>query len=107
VILSNIDTDTLRETIRKNELDVDGFITAEQIGSYKPGTGHWTAFFERYKIEKSKELHVAQSVFHDIIPASKLGLSTAWINRYGEPDPVGVSPTYSFLGLSELNSLLS
>jgi FMN phosphatase YigB (HAD superfamily) len=27
---------------------------------------------------------VAQSHFHDIAPATELGLSSVWINRYGE-----------------------
>jgi len=107
IILSNIDTDILRETIRKNQLDVDGYITAEEIGSYKPAVGHWTTFFERYKVEKSNVLHVAQSLFHDIIPATKLGLSTVWINRYDEIEPLEVGPSYTFRNLAELNNLLS
>ncbi len=27
-------------------------------------------------------MHVAQSYFHDIVPANELGLCTIWINRY-------------------------
>ena len=26
-------------------------------------------------------LHVAQSLFHDVVPAAKVGLPTAWIDR--------------------------
>jgi 2-haloacid dehalogenase len=26
-------------------------------------------------------LHVAQSLYHDHVPAKRLGLSTAWVNR--------------------------
>jgi len=29
-------------------------------------------------------VHVAASLFHDIAPASSLGLRTIWINRLGE-----------------------
>ncbi|MFM8415938.1 MAG: hypothetical protein ACKOAT_00390, partial [Actinomycetota bacterium] len=28
-------------------------------------------------------LHVAQSLFHDHVPAQLVGLKTVWINRYG------------------------
>jgi FMN phosphatase YigB (HAD superfamily) len=28
-------------------------------------------------------LHVAQSLFHDHVPAQAAGLRTVWINRYG------------------------
>ena len=107
VILSNIDTQILRDTIEENDLDVDGYITAEEIGSYKPAFGHWKYFFEKYNVEKSNVLHVAQSVFHDIIPATKLSLSTAWINRYEDPVPQNVHPTYSFQKLSEVIQLFS
>jgi 2-haloacid dehalogenase len=32
-------------------------------------------------ISDPKLLHVAQSVYHDIIPAKSMGLSTVWVNR--------------------------
>jgi FMN phosphatase YigB (HAD superfamily) len=104
VILSNIDRGTLKETIRKNSLDVDGYITAEDVGSYKPSFGHWNRFYEMYKVSKERTLHVAQSIYHDIIPCSKLAISTAWINRYSETNPLSVNPTYVF---DDLRSLLT
>ncbi len=107
IILSNVDTQILRDTIEENDLDLDGYITAEEIGSYKPAFGHWKSFFERYKVEKSNVLHVAQSVFHDIIPATEIGLATAWINRYDDPATQKGRPTYSFQKLSELIALFS
>lgn len=103
VILSNIDRDLLKETILQNGLDVDGYITAEDVGSYKPAPGHWNRFFEGYKGSKETTLHVAQSIYHDIIPSSKLAIPTAWINRYSEANPPGISPSYV---LGDLRSLL-
>lgn len=38
VILSNIDRNLLKDTIHQNNLDVDGYITAEDVGSYKPSS---------------------------------------------------------------------
>ena len=32
-------------------------------------------------IRRSEILHVAQSQFHDIIPATEMGLASAWIHR--------------------------
>jgi 2-haloalkanoic acid dehalogenase type II len=106
VILSNIDKDILKETILRNSLDVDGYITAEDVGSYKPSPGHWDRFFDAYKTRKEATLHVAQSIFHDIIPCSKLAISTAWINRYSEPNPPGINPTYVLGDLKSLTGLL-
>ncbi len=107
IILSNIDKDILKETILRNSLDVDGYITAEDVGSYKPSPGHWDRFFDAYKTKKEATLHVAQSIFHDIIPCSKLAISTAWINRYNEATPPAVNPTYVFDDLKSLMRLLT
>src|SRR5208283_3623350 len=84
IILSNIDGETLKKTLLQNNLEVDGWITAEDVGSYKPSFEHWHRFFDRYNASKKETLHVAQSLFHDIIPSGKLAISNAWINRYSE-----------------------
>lgn len=91
-ILSNVDDDLLEDTIENHHLEVDGFVTAEQVGSYKPNIGHWLEFLRRTQAQKEEVLHVAQSVYHDIIPAQQFGISSAWINRYEERLPRGASP---------------
>ena len=106
VILSNVDRDLLRETIQRNGLEVDGFITAEDVRSYKPAVGHWNAFLERYRASKESTLHIAQSLYHDVLPATKLGFDVAWINRYGEGNE-GASPKYAFNDLKSLLRILS
>ena len=103
-ILSNVDDDLLRGTIENNGLEVDGYVTAEQVESYKPNPGHWVEFLRRTGAEKDEVIHVAQSLYHDIAPAQGLGIDSAWVNRYGEPIPRGVSPMIiadSLAGLSE------
>ena len=92
-ILSNVDDDLLKGTIRNNGLEIDGFVTAEQVGSYKPGAAHWAEFLRRTRASKDEVLHVAQSVYHDIMPTQRLGIDSAWVNRYGEPLPGGASPS--------------
>ena len=59
-------------------------IVASEIGSYKPGQLHWSRFFEETAAPPESHVHVAQSYFHDIVPANELGLRSIWINRYGE-----------------------
>lgn len=105
-ILSNVDTDMLEETIRRNGLDVDGYVTAEQVGSYKPSERHWVRFLEKTGARKAEVLHVAQSVFHDIIPAGEMGIASAWVDRYGEPMPAGVQPMFVADSLENLGSAL-
>lgn len=92
-ILSNVDNDLLEETISRNHFEIDGFVTAEEVRSYKPRPGHWAEFMRRTGADKEDILHVAQSVYHDIIPTQQLGIRSAWINRYGEPLPREVAPS--------------
>ena len=107
VILSNIDRDLLQKTIERNDLSVDGYITAEDVGSYKPSPGHWNRFFEEYKASKTETLHVAQSIYHDILPTEKMGIANAWINRYRDDSPTEVTPTFVLPDLAGLVDMLS
>ena len=107
VILSNVDKDILKQTIYQSGLIVDGYITAEDVGSYKPSEGHWKKFFAEYSVSKENTFHVAQSIKHDIIPSSRLRIENAWINRYSESMPTGVDPSYVFRDLKGLLTILS
>jgi 2-haloacid dehalogenase len=61
---------------------VDAVVTAAEVGSYKPASTHFLHFRETYKPDL--QVHVAQSWFHDIVPANRLGITAIWINRLGE-----------------------
>jgi len=105
-ILSNVDNDLLEETISRNHLEVDGFVTAEEVGSYKPNPGHWVRFMQKYGARKEDTLHVAQSVFHDIVPTGAVGIDSAWVNRYHEPMPLRGDPVYITDTLAHLSEQL-
>ena len=82
-ILSNVDDDLLSGTLSHLTVRFDLFVTAQQVHSYKPALRHFEKARER--IGKNRWLHVAQSQFHDIVPAFGLGIPVAWINRKGQP----------------------
>lgn len=82
-ILSNTDRDLLEASVAAIGVPFDLTIVASEIGSYKPAPGHWRAFEDR--VGRLPDAHVAQSLFHDVAPASELGIPTVWINRLGEP----------------------
>jgi 2-haloacid dehalogenase/putative hydrolase of the HAD superfamily len=89
-ILSNVDDDLLVETRGHLSESFEILVTAQQVRSYKPVTAH---FLEaRDRIGERPWLHAAQSWFHDVVPASELGIPVAWINRKGEPRPDGPTP---------------
>ena len=61
-------------------------MTAQQAGTYKPDEHNFEVAFERIGLPRDRILHVAQSLFHDHVPAKRLGLSTVWIDRrHGRP----------------------
>jgi 2-haloalkanoic acid dehalogenase type II len=79
-ILSNIDNDLLEGTLKHFTVPFDLVVTAERVRSYKPGTEHFEEARRTIGADRGW-LHVAASVYHDIEPASRLGINTAWINR--------------------------
>jgi 2-haloacid dehalogenase len=70
-------------------------ITAEDVGSYKPDQANFdtlTAEAARLGIGPGGLLHVAQSLFHDHVPAKQAGLPTVWINRRHDRPGWGATP---------------
>ncbi|PYQ29280.1 MAG: haloacid dehalogenase [Acidobacteria bacterium] len=104
-ILSNIDDDLLAATRRHFTVDFDPIVTAQQVRSYKPATGHWTE--ARKRIGDAAWLHAAQSNFHDIVPANALRLPTAWVNRRSDAPLPGGTPTYEVRDMAGLTELLT
>lgn len=93
-ILSNVDDDLLAGTLRHFPVEFDLLVTAEQVGSYKPDLGHFRE--ARRRIGDGRWLHVAQSFFHDVLPATKEQIPVVWINRLQETPPVEVRPLAEF-----------
>jgi 2-haloacid dehalogenase len=83
-ILSNTDRDLLDASIERIGVPFDHTVVAGEIGSYKPAHRHWERFFADIGADRDRCVHVAQSHFHDIVPANELGLRSIWINRRGE-----------------------
>ena len=76
---------------------------ASEIGSYKPAHRHWHAFFESFGADKTRQVHIAQSHFHDIAPADELGIRSIWINRLGEQaEPAPTRESRDLVGLADV-----
>ncbi len=91
-IISNIDDDLFALSAQRLQVQFDWIITAQQAKSYKPSLNNFHLAFERIGLPKDKILHVAQSLFHDMVPAKTLGLSTVWINRRYNQGGFGATP---------------
>jgi len=112
VILSNVDRASFAQSARRLRVEFDLVLTAEDIGSYKPDPRNFEALARAVRemgFAPEEHLHVAQSLFHDIVPAGRAGMRTAWIDRRAgrpggatPPPPETVQPDFTFRSLAEL-----
>ncbi len=84
IVVSNVDRASFEKAAPKLGVTLDGLVTAEDVGAYKPDVRMFRAALEavaRTGAKPREHLHVAQSLHHDIAPAGGLGIATCWIDR--------------------------
>ena len=95
IILSNVDRASFAGSNARLGATFTAVLTAEDIGSYKPSPRNFAALIteaRRLGIGEGRLLHVAQSLFHDHVPAKQAGLPTVWINRRHDRAGWGATP---------------
>jgi len=80
-VISNIDDALFAMTARRLGVGFEWVATAEQVRAYKPSPAIFEEALRRIGRPRDRVLHVAQSVYHDILPARSLGLASVWVNR--------------------------
>jgi 2-haloacid dehalogenase len=101
-VITNCDTDLFARSNERLGVRFDWVITAEQLGSYKPNPRNFELALAEIDGPRSRHLHVAQSLFHDHVPAQAAGLRTAWIDRrhdrpgFGATPPAEATPDFTF-----------
>ena len=73
-VITNCDDDLFAQSERRLGVSFDYVITAQQAGSYKPDPRNFQLAFERIEGRGRPILHVAQSLYHDHVPAKALGM---------------------------------
>ena len=94
-VLSNVDDDMFNSPGGSRErlgVALDEFVSAQQVRSYKPAPAHFLTALDRIGLPPSRVLHVAQSLYHDHVPAKRLGLRTVWVNRRRGKAGPGATP---------------
>jgi 2-haloacid dehalogenase len=90
-LLTNCDRDIIAQTQRRLGVPIDAIVTAEDVGCYKPAHAHFTRFAESFDVPRDRWVHVAQSWFHDMVPAHELGIPRVWVNRLGDGDDPSIA----------------
>ena len=95
IILSNVDRASFAGSGARLGVHFDAVITAQDVGSYKPSMRNFQTLLSAARalgITDGRLLHVAQSLFHDHVPAKGIGLPTVWIDRRAERSGWGATP---------------
>jgi 2-haloacid dehalogenase len=108
-VISNIDDDLFAATARRLPVRFDAVITAQSVGSYKPSPENFLQAIRTLALPPESILHVAQSLYHDVAPASLCGISTVWVNRRrGRPGAGATPPAVAtpYLEVPDLRALV-
>jgi 2-haloacid dehalogenase len=94
-VVTNCDDDLFARTRARLGVDFDWVVTAQQARGYKPRIRNFELAFERIDVPRERIIHVAQSLFHDHVPAKQLGMTSVWIDRRGDRNGGGATPPAS------------
>ncbi len=97
-VITNCDDDLFAGSNEQLGAPFNWVVTAQQVKSYKPNQRNFEVALERIGSPPERVLHVAQSLYHDHVPAKGMGLSTVWVDRrrgnegFGATPPAAVAP---------------
>ena len=91
-VLTNCDDDLFAGSNRRLGVTFDWIVTAQQARGYKPRPENFELLFRTVDVPRERILHVAQSLFHDHVPAKALGMATVWIDRRHDKPGFGATP---------------
>jgi 2-haloacid dehalogenase len=85
-VITNCDDDLFARSNRLLGEPFDWVVTAQRARSYKPSANNFLVALDTIGLPRDRVLHVAQSLYHDHVPAKALGMRTVWIDRrHGRP----------------------
>ena len=107
-ILSNGSPDMLAEAAESAGLAgfLDGILSVEEVGVFKPARAVYDLVGQRYGTEASEVLFVSSNGW-DAAGAAGYGFTTAWVNRAGLPrDRLPGQPQHELTDLTSIPELL-
>ena len=110
-VITNCDDDLFAGSNRRLGVRFDWIVTAQQCRGYKPRQRTFELAFARIDVPRERILHVAQSLFHDHVPAKALGMTSVWVDRrrgmtgHGATPPAEATPDLIVTSIRELADL--
>ncbi|MFQ5760642.1 MAG: HAD-IA family hydrolase, partial [Acidiferrobacterales bacterium] len=95
VAVTNADKWALKYMSATMATPFDEQVTCDEVGVNKPSPLVFEYMFKklaRLGVRRPDVLHTAQSQYHDIVPATELGIATMWIERRHGKDGYGATP---------------
>lgn len=93
--LTNCDRISYMGSNARLEIEWDAIYTAQDVGCYKPRLRNFDYMFEHARrdlgVLPQEILHVAQSLTHDMVPATSMGMTKVWINRRHNQEGLGAT----------------
>ena len=94
-VITNCDDDLFAGSNARLGAPFTWVVTAQQVGAYKPSLRGFHEAIGRIGLPRERILHVAQSLFHDHVPAAELGIASVWIDRRHDRAGAGATPPAS------------
>ena len=91
-VITNCDDDLFARSAERLRTAFDWVVTAQAARTYKPDRRNFDLALERIGLPRERILHVAQSLFHDHVPAKAMGFTTVWIDRRHDRPGFGATP---------------
>jgi 2-haloacid dehalogenase len=91
-VITNCDDDLFAFSNLRLGMPFRWVVTAARLRSYKPARRNFELALDRIGVPRERVVHVAQSLFHDHVPAKALGLRTVWVNRRAGRPGFGATP---------------
>ncbi|MYI56559.1 MAG: haloacid dehalogenase type II [Acidimicrobiia bacterium] len=104
-VISNVDDDLFAGTAQALGIGFDAVVTAEQARSYKPNLHNFHLASVRMAVSRTAWLHAAESLYHDIGPANRLGVKSVWVNRPGRGGATRATSAVPDLVVPDLTTL--
>lgn len=92
VVVSNVDDALFAASALALGSPFTHVVTAQQVGRYKPDHRMFEAALQRAGVARERVLHVAQSLYHDHVPAQALGIRSLHVVRPSRLDGTGLAP---------------